>query len=385
MKMKKYLALLLAVLMIAALAVGCSGDSGTQQSGGQQSGGDAQQPSGGDAAQTAEDEYGTYTVIPDDVKTVTVVYADENREGSVVADGILFLQELVAARSGGKLVIEPHFNLTLGTSNGDIFQSVCAGDITMSTGTPGAAVFGGDTGIMDVPALFSDWDLLWECLQDSEFTTAMNELAASKGATALYWAPKSYRVMTSNVEIKTTADLQGLSMRLPSNPTWIDVWGSFGVNVSSIPMNEVYLSLQNGVCEAQENSWEQIVNNNLLEVQKYLIYTNHVHDAFGMYINTDFYENLDPSVRALLDECLEVTYNWYDTNVEVYLADVEEQAKAQGEKFGTTFMDPDPSFMTDMANATEAIVHDVRAYSDTADNLCSLALAAMGHDANFGK
>ncbi len=378
-KMKKYLALLLAVLMIAAIAVGCGGDNGAATP--------SSKPSEGSTAgnETATDEYGTYTPLSDGVKKVEIVYGDDNREGSVVADGVTFLKNLLAERSGGKIDLQTHFNLTLGTSNGDIFHSVCAGDVDMCTGTPGSPLFGNDTAIMDIPALFSDWELLWKCLQDSEFHDAMCDLSLELGATSLYYAPKSYRVMTSNKPISTADDLNGLAMRLPGNPVWLQIWGSMGVNASSIPMNEVYLSLQQGVVAAQENSWEQIVNNNLLEVQKYLIFTNHVHDAFGMFINTDFYEGLDPEVRTLFDECLEVCYDWYDTNIDSYLEDIQGKAKEQADRFGSTFMDPDPSFMVDMANATEDVVRDVRAFSDTADNLTTLALKAMGHDPDFGK
>ncbi len=381
-KMKKYLALLLAVLMIAAFAAGCAGDKAATPSAAPSAA-----PSGGAPAgpEASSDEYGSYTPLSDGVKKVTIVYGDDNREGSVVADGIIFLQKLLNERSDGKIDLQTHFNLTLGTSNGDIFHSVCAGDVDMCTGTPGSPLFGNDTAIMDVPALFADWDLLWECLQDSEFHDAMCDLSLELGATSLYYAPKSYRVMTSNKPVSTTADLKGIDMRLPGNPVWLQIWSSMGVNANSIPMNEVYLSLQQGVVGAQENSWEQIVNNNLLEVQKYLIFTNHVHDAFGMFINTDFYEGLDPEVRTLLDECFAVTYDWYNTNINTYLEDIQSAAKAQADKFGSTFMDPDPSFMVDMANATEDVVRDVRAFSATADNLTTLALKAMGHDPDFGK
>ena len=358
--MKKTLLIILAAIMVIALAANAP-------------------------ATAASDEHGAYTPIPDNVRGISIIYADENREGSVVADGIVFFQKLLHDRSGGKIVIEPHFNLTLGTSNGEIFESVCVGDINMSTGTPASPLFGGDTGILDVPALYSDWNRLWKMLQDSEFRDALVELAAGKGATALYFAPKSYRVMTSNTPINTLADIQGLKMRLPSNPVWISVWSGLGANVVSIPMNEVYISLQQGVADAQENSWEQIVNNNLLEVQRYLIYTNHVQDPFGLYINTDFYESFDPAVRTLFDESLEVLYSWWDTNIDVYVEQVEGLARAQAERFGTTFMNPDQSLLDDFAAATEDIVRDVRSYNATADRMTTLALTAMGHDPNFGK
>ena len=395
--MKKFLALLMVVVMLFALCVACSSGgsstpapasspaaSGGSSSGGSSSGGSSAPaaPAGGDKA---SDEYGEYTPLSDSVKAITIVYADENQEGSAPADGILFFKKVLEERSGGKIVIEPHFNLTLGTSNGDIYQSVCAGDIDMSTGTPGAAVHGSTTAIMDVPAVFADEDLLWKCLQEGEFHDAFCDYTYSEGATSLYFGLKGYRVMTSNKEIRTLDDLKGLDMRLPSNPTWIAVWGSLGVNPTSIPMNEVYLSLQQGVCQAEENSYEQIANNNLLEVQKYCIVTNHVHDAFGLYINNDFYADMDPEVRTLFDETIPVVAKWWDENCRAYNEANRQRCEEQAAKFGSTFIEPDASFMEGMVNATADIVHDARAYSPTADNLCTLALRMMGQDENLGK
>ena len=336
-------------------------------------------------AKTASDEHGAYTPIPDGVKGITIIYADDNREGSIGIDGILFFQKLLNERSGGKITLDVHPSLTLGTSNADIFESVCAGFIQMTNATPSSAVLGSDTGILDVPALYTDWSRVWKCLQESEFHDELVKLVASKGSTALYFAPKSYRVMTSNTPIRAPEDIKGITMRLPANPVWISLWSKLGANVVSMPMSEVYIALQQGVASAQENSWEQLVNNNLLEVQKYLIFTNHVMDPFGLYINTDYYNSMDPAIRTLFDECLEVLYGWFDKNVDAYIERIVKQGRAQAEKYGATFMDADPSLVAAMVAATEDIVREVRSYSATADKMTTLALKAMGHDPDFGK
>ena len=359
--MKKTLSLVLAAIMIIALA--------------------AEAP----AATAVSDEYGTYTPLPDSVKGITIVYGDDSREGSIVADGILFLQKLINSRSGGKITLEVHLNSELGSSNVDLFESVCAGNIHMTIGTPGSSLLGGDTGILDVPSLFADWDKLWKCMQEGELHDELVKLAAKKGATALYMAPRGYRVLTSNTPVRTLEDVKGLKMRLPSNPVWISMWSKLGANIVSIPMSEVYVSLQQGVVTAQENIWEQLVNNNLLEVQKYLIFTNHVQDLFSVYINTDFYDSFNPEIRTFLDECFEVLYGWYNTNVDVYIENLQQQARAQAERYGCTFMNPDQKLLDDMAAATEDIVREVRSYSPTADRVATLALKAMGHNPDFGK
>ena len=84
------------------------------------------------------------------------------------------------------------------------------------------------------------------------------------------------RDLTSNRPIKTPDDLNGLKMRVPNVPLFVDVWKALGANPGPMAFSEVFTSLQNGTIEAQENPLALIRSANFNEVQKYVNMTDHV-------------------------------------------------------------------------------------------------------------
>ena len=50
-------------------------------------------------------------------------------------------------------------------------------------------------------------------------------------------------------------------------------------------MPEVFTGLQQGTIDAQENPLQQIVDNSLFEVQRYLVITNHVRGYRFLFMN----------------------------------------------------------------------------------------------------
>ena len=61
------------------------------------------------------------------------------------------------------------------------------------------------------------------------------------------------RHTSSNQPIKSCADMQGLKMRVPDVPAYLAMPRACGANTAPIAFAEVYLALQNGTVEAQEN------------------------------------------------------------------------------------------------------------------------------------
>lgn len=84
------------------------------------------------------------------------------------------------------------------------------------------------------------------------------------------------RDLTSNRPIKSPADLNGLKMRVPNVPLFVDVWKALGANPGPMAFSEVFTSLQNGTIEAQENPLALIRSASFYEVQSHVNLTDHV-------------------------------------------------------------------------------------------------------------
>ncbi len=89
------------------------------------------------------------------------------------------------------------------------------------------------------------------------------------------------RHTTSNRPFTDCAGMKGLKMRVPDVPAYLALPKSCGANPTPIAFAEVYLALQNGTVDAQENPLTTIEAKKFYEVQKYIILTGHIVDSLA--------------------------------------------------------------------------------------------------------
>lgn len=92
------------------------------------------------------------------------------------------------------------------------------------------------------------------------------------------------RHTTSNKPIKNCADMKGLKIRVPDVPAYLAYPRACGANTTPIAFAEVYLALQNGTVEAQENPLTTIEAKKFFEVQKHIVLTGHIVDALNTIV-----------------------------------------------------------------------------------------------------
>ncbi len=92
------------------------------------------------------------------------------------------------------------------------------------------------------------------------------------------------RHTTSNRPIKNCSDMKGLKMRVPDVPAYLAMPRSCGANTTPIAFADVYLALQNGTVEAQENPLTTIEAKKFYEVQKHIVLTGHIVDHLNTVV-----------------------------------------------------------------------------------------------------
>ncbi len=92
------------------------------------------------------------------------------------------------------------------------------------------------------------------------------------------------RHTTSNKAIKNCTDMKGLKIRVPDVPAYLAYPRACGANTTPIAFAEVYLALQNGTVEAQENPLTTIEAKKFYEVQKHIVLTGHIVDALNTIV-----------------------------------------------------------------------------------------------------
>jgi tripartite ATP-independent transporter DctP family solute receptor len=113
------------------------------------------------------------------------------------------------------------------------------------------------------------------------------------------------RHTTSNKPIEKCADMQGLKIRVPDVPAYLAMPRACGANTTPIAFAEVYLALQNGTVEAQENPLTTIEAKKFYEVQKHIILTGHIVDHLNTLISKTLWSSLSDADKAVFTEVMQ--------------------------------------------------------------------------------
>ena len=323
---KKALSLLLVAAMSASL-FGCGGSNSG---------------SADNAGADADDIYAN-------LEAVELIGADSTGKG---AAGQLF-GELVAAKvdeiTGGKLTIDYHPNGDLGNDE-DILRQMQSNDIQLVVCQTAPIVsFVPEMAVFDMPMAFSkyDGDTIDSVLngEDSEFRAALAEAYDKVGYHYLgILQDATYRLTSANVELNTLADFKGLQIRTMNNNNHMAFWTAIGAEPTPLAFSELYIALQNGTIDAEENAADTIVGNNFNEVQSVLACTNHILYANQMAINKDAYEALDPAYQDALNQAVAEAL----AEMRPQLASIDTDNKAALEEAGMTIITYDNSFFDEV-------------------------------------
>lgn len=240
------------------------------------------------------EDFGTY----DWVAAMTVAETTTNYK--MVAK----FAELLKEKSGGTITLELYPSGQLGN---DFVDAIVAGSITMGTGTTTDLItFVPEMGLFDMPNLFKDVDQMRALLTSDYAKKTINEYCEPKGIHMIGFSDAGFRQLTTtSKKINSLDDIVGMKIRVMTNPYHIMYWNALGASATPIEFSELFMSLQQNTIDGEENPYMNIVGNNLHEVQKYIIETNHIGHIITFFMNNDIYQSLPANTKRLVDECAE--------------------------------------------------------------------------------
>jgi tripartite ATP-independent transporter DctP family solute receptor len=155
------------------------------------------------------------------------------------------------------------------------------------------------------------------------------------------------RDLTSNRPIKTPADLDGLKLRVPNVPLFVDVWKTLGARPTPMAFSEVFTSLQAGTIDAQENPLALIESASFNEVQKYVNKTEHVRSWIYLTISEITWQKLSDDDKKAVMEAASRAQKFERG---LFLEDEKRLTKELQDK-GMTFVDVDQAAFAKQAEA----------------------------------
>jgi tripartite ATP-independent transporter DctP family solute receptor len=208
----------------------------------------------------------------------------------------------IEQRTNGRYKILTYYAGALGGER-EAIESVQLGtqELTWTSSGP-IPLFVPETKIIDVPFLFRDYAHARAVL-DGPIGQALLGKFDSKGIKALAWGENGFRHMTNSKHpVNGPEDLKGLKMRTMENPVHIQAYKAFGITPVPMPFGDVYMALQRGTVDGQENPLLVISANRFDRVQKYMTLTGHVYSAGVFLMNKVIFDKLSEADRKIFLE-----------------------------------------------------------------------------------
>ena len=224
-------------------------------------------------------------------------------------------KKVVEEKSGGNITVEVYTDAQLFAQEEET-AAVAAGDADMvltsaswlTTNSPWISMF--TAGYM-----FKSYEHMTGVLNGEIGEEVFQKVADEQNILPLgaFYLGSREISLSEDRAIKTPEDLNGVNLRMPNSDAWIFLGEALGANPTPISFSELYLSLQTGAVDGQDNPLPTVESAKFYEVQKSITLTNHLVDSVWPAINYDKWKTLTPAQQAIIMEGVEAGRDYCDT------------------------------------------------------------------------
>lgn len=102
-------------------------------------------------------------------------------------------------------------------------------------------------------------------------------------------------------EMRSVEDAKGLTFRVPDSPVYTEMVNALSANAVPMPSSEMYVAMQNGVVDGQENPIQNVVIDKTYEVQDWYVLDNHTPTVMSYMMSDKFYNSLSDEQKEVID------------------------------------------------------------------------------------
>jgi tripartite ATP-independent transporter DctP family solute receptor len=216
----------------------------------------------------------------------------------------LWAADEIKKRTSGRYEIAVFPASQLGNEN-QINEGLGLGTVDIIyTGTSFAGSIHKPLSISGAPFMMRDFDH-WKAYRDSklfrDISKGYEDKTRHKIEALTYYGE---RMVTANKEIKKPEDMKGMKLRVPPAPLYLMLAKSVGANATPIAFAEVYLALQQGTVDGQENPLPTIMAKKFYEVQSHIMLTGHIAESLLTIVGGHVWSKLSDADKKVFDEVL---------------------------------------------------------------------------------
>lgn len=216
--------------------------------------------------------------------------------------------DLVKARTNGRIEVQVAPSAQLG-DDAAMVTALRTGALDMSANSQGAvSAVVPEYSAFGMPFLFADLPQAWKLL-DGPLGKELADKSAEKGLIVLgYWDNGIRHMSNSKKPLNKPEDLKGMKMRTPPDPVTVDIMQALGAEAQQIRFAELYVALQQGVVDGQENPLMNIHASKLYEVNKFISLTGHKYEMTPFLMSKRTWDRLSEADRkVVMDAAREAT------------------------------------------------------------------------------
>ncbi|MGW0828527.1 DctP family TRAP transporter solute-binding subunit [Streptomyces sp. NPDC002845] len=173
------------------------------------------------------------------------------------------------------------------------FTSVMAGDLDMDVqGSAALAETYAPVGVLDMAYAFDGPDHLFDFFDSETGEELKEDFAKETGARVLDVWYFGMRHFSANKAIREPKDLEGQRIRFPDSKIYLENAKALGAKATAVAFEEVYLSLQQGIVDGQENPIPTIAEKSFDEVQSHVSLSGHQTGSQLIVVNEDRWQEL---------------------------------------------------------------------------------------------
>lgn len=294
MKVKKVLTLTL-VLALGVLVSGCGSSSG----GGTQ----AASAESKEQSKTAQETKESISVKPEDDTVYELKLAHIYAADHPFNIGVQQIVDEINEKTDGHVKIKVFPAAQLGAETDEI-NNILAGSIDMAIlGIGEVGKYVNDFNVYEAPYVFRDCEQAIRAV-NSDIMAPYYEKVSGNGfqiMTSFYYGVRN---LTCGKAVDSPKDTAGMKIRVPDHtiPTYIAQY-VFKANPTPMSLSEVYLALQQGVVDGQENPIPTIYAQKFYEVCDYINLTRHQITICPVIIGNAVLDKLPEKYATVVEEC----------------------------------------------------------------------------------
>ncbi|MCK0472707.1 TRAP transporter substrate-binding protein DctP [Halalkalibacter sp. APA_J-10(15)] len=254
-------------------------------------------------------------------------FVTEEVDGQVQYEYAQQFADLLEEKSDGQITMDVwEYGAFGGATEVDQVESLQMGDVEFAIVSPGFT--GGMVPEGQVFALHflfpDDLETTQEILNTSEaLNVHLAEMYEAQSIKPLAFFTEGAMQWTGNRELRTPDDFNGFQMRTQESPLIMSSYEAYGADPAPLSWGELYLALDRGNRDGQENPIFFIEDAEFHRVQDHMTISNHNNYVAMTTVNPNFYNELPDNVRALIDETVEemqpIVFDLQDGMNETYL------------------------------------------------------------------